>query len=184
MKRADFPDLPESVPLPDPVVDSDAEEERMVEVHLSAPNGYVLPDWTSAGTVGIKEEPTSVSIKREPSPETITYWSAPSWEAEVKPRLEEEREDPESVIEVHVSSKNQHLVFGHPSRVHAKQDSVKEEETPGPQDVLERHGTPPFKREVEDETIVEVHISSKDIQRAFDTSVDRDSVKAEEVSDA
>ncbi|KAI0362102.1 hypothetical protein OH77DRAFT_1416315 [Trametes cingulata] len=179
MKHRSIPDFHELARPSEPAVDSDAEDERMVEVHLSARDVCALPDQSAAHNIRIKEEdePAFISVKREPSPENTTSWSISSVGNDVTPKLEEQGEESESVVEVHVSSTNRHLVFGHPSPVHVKEETVKKEESPEPPDVLGRHAAPLVKRECEEETVVEVHISSKDIQQAFENQT---RVKTEE----
>ncbi|EIW60348.1 uncharacterized protein TRAVEDRAFT_27960 [Trametes versicolor FP-101664 SS1] len=174
--------------------DGELEEERLVEVHLSSRNGFALPASSGCGSTFrtpnpiVKRESTPAPVKREPSPETpgaIGFWPDSTGEVDVKPKIEECGSEEESVVEVHLNSRNQHVVFGiDPGRHRIKEETVKQEDCSGAEQtpILDRPGSPIGKHEEED-VVVEVHISSKDIQRALDVARSAGSVKAEPTRD-
>ncbi|KAL1947902.1 hypothetical protein VTO73DRAFT_13626 [Trametes versicolor] len=174
--------------------DGELEEERLVEVHLSSRNGFALPASSGCGSTFrtpnpiVKRESTPAPVKREPSPEApgaIGFWPDSTGEVDVKPKIEECGSEEESVVEVHLNSRNQHVVFGtEPGRHCIKEEIVKQEDCSGAEQtpILDRAGSPIVKHEEED-VVVEVHISSRDIQRALDVARSAGSVKAEPTRD-
>ncbi|KAI0647053.1 hypothetical protein C8Q79DRAFT_957567 [Trametes meyenii] len=159
------PDLAECLPMD--AMDNDEDEEQVVEIHLSAQGGFAFPS-SGASAENAKREPIDPTpVKLEPPSEDDN----PSWlniarSHDVNPKIEEEEE---SVVEVRVNSRNQHMVFGAARNV-AQEPTVKKEESPEQDLILEDAELVSVKCEDPEKDTVEVHISSKDIQRAFDRS--------------
>ncbi|KAH9854232.1 hypothetical protein C2E23DRAFT_820064 [Lenzites betulinus] len=164
-------------------MDSELEEEKIVEVHLSSRGYHAPPSTSRLSPSRLKVEPEAFSVKREPSPEAVGHpvsWAAVPSESEddVKPKAEVEIEDniEDPVLEVHLTSRNQHTIFGTSRRDRNDHAApVKKEESP------ERTFMPNTDMKYEDEeTILEVHISSRDLRPSGLTGADHgNTIKAE-----
>ncbi|OSC97107.1 hypothetical protein PYCCODRAFT_1481498 [Trametes coccinea BRFM310] len=166
------------------IQDSDEEDSRVVETHLSSVGSRPTLARASHGSAVVTHEQTTSDVKVEMQSETTGLpWTSAFEERDIKPSVGDDVE--ECVVEVHVNSKNQAAVFGRPPETRLPGVAVKKEEDV---DCLlwSNIDSPPanvrtaivkqeeqmmhiesavVKQEVED--TVEVHLSSTDIHRAF-----------------
>ncbi|KAI0670380.1 hypothetical protein C8Q78DRAFT_1079353 [Trametes maxima] len=169
----EVPDPPEHLSMG--TMSNDEEEEQVVEIHLSAQNGFA-PLGSRVQSMGtVKSEPAEpVKLEHQPEDTSLPLSSTTrDYHAELK--IEEEEE--ESVIKVRVNSRNRHIVFGAPRNI-PQEPAVKKEDSPERDPTLGETQLVSVKCEDSEEDTVEVHISSRDIQRTFDRPR-RDAIKAE-----
>ncbi|KAI0636970.1 hypothetical protein C8Q77DRAFT_1154852 [Trametes polyzona] len=156
-------------------VDDEIEEERIVEAHLSSHNGFCFLGEVDTSPTCVEEEAVPDVLKREASPDNFSIpWRPPTYGEDAKPDPEGSEEEGDD-LEIHLTSRNQHIIFGNRVDMSVRQEKkqqqrlVKREDSKSPG--LEHPGngevpSHPVKLEEEEDVVVEVHISSKDIRVA------------------
>ncbi|KAH9901388.1 hypothetical protein C8Q73DRAFT_677678 [Cubamyces lactineus] len=154
---------------------SDDEDERMVEMHLSPCKGLSQPEGDIGRLPNVKTEAAkpALHIKREPA-----HDAAIPIQTDAEPPAGENYEAEETVVEIHVNSKNQRALFGAP----VPDRIVKKEEENDQPLVTDDTGGYLVKTEEEESTVVEVHLSAANLQEAF-TGLTSVSVKQEHVKE-
>ncbi|KAI0336541.1 hypothetical protein GY45DRAFT_1315929 [Cubamyces sp. BRFM 1775] len=160
---------------------SDDEDERMVEMHLSSCKVISQPEQDIHST-NVKTEVAepALRVKREPDLDVMPPLSSMvSTEHDAEPPVDENGDTEEPVVEIHVNSRNRRALFGTPApdRVVKKEEEVEQPLLP--------HNTGEYqvKTEEDESDIVEVHLSSANLQEAFrgmaSSSVKQEHVKEE-----
>ncbi|KAI0831308.1 hypothetical protein BC628DRAFT_1353158 [Trametes gibbosa] len=147
---------------PDVVMEDELEEEKTVEIHPSSRDRHVS-SIASHCPSPFKVESEVFSVKRELALEALP--SAVSWgrlpsgtETDTKPKVEIEEYIEDSIIEVHITSRNRHAIFGTSRHgVYDQATLVKKEESPERTLML---GCGRDVKYEEQEPVLEVHMSA------------------------